>query len=280
MLRHIGRSLTELFGHTGIVPAPGGMQQSEALLTVEHGYQLGHDLVHVPCAEGAPHGDHELFPGRDAKLRLGLLLRLAAEFAAHRCAGDLDSVRVLIVPAAVLKADKHTVNVLCQHLRREPRHGVALMHEGRDMQLVRRRQHRVADISACAYDRVGLKLAYQLLRLMQRYRDVLYRVKVMRKTAQTVLTADVRDLQPLYAVALARHKLHLHLALRADKQHFRIGQQLAQPSRDRERGVNVSGSPAAGKDKFHIRSSFQPMVSMFPIYPSTHSGLSQAHRAV
>ena len=236
------------------------MQQAEALPAVEHGYHLCHDLVHVPRAEGAPYGDHELFPRRDAELRLGLLLRLAAELAAHRRTCYLDPVRVLIVPAAVLKADKHAVNVLGQHLRRKSRHSIALMHKGRDMQLVRRRQHRVADIAACTYDRVGLKLAYQLLRLMQRYRDVLYRVKVMHNAAQAVLAADVRDLQPLYAVALARHELHLHLALRADKQHLRIGQQLAQPSRDRERGVNVSGSTAAGKDKFHIRSSFQVVV--------------------
>ena len=165
------------------------MQQTEALLTVEHGYHLRHDLVHVPRAEGAPYGDHELFPGRDAKLRLGLLLRLTAKLAAHRRTGDLDPVRMLIVPAAVLKADKHAVNVLCQHLRRESRHGVAFMHEGRDMQLMRRRQHRVADIAACTDHRIGLKLAYQLLRLMQRYRDVLERVKVVRNAAQAVLTA-------------------------------------------------------------------------------------------
>ena len=57
------------------------------------------------------------------------------------------------------------------------------MHKGRDMQLVRRRHYRVADITARADDRVGRKLAYQLLRLMQRHRDVLERVKIMHNAA-------------------------------------------------------------------------------------------------
>ena len=74
---------------------------------------------------------------------------------------------------------------------------------------------------------------------------------------KTVAAAYVRDFERLYFVPLARHKLHLHLALGADEKYLAIGHKLTEAARDRKRGIYMSGGTAAGEDEFHKTISFR-----------------------
>ena len=58
--------------------------------------------------------------------------------------------------------------------------------------------------------------------------------------------------QTLYLITLARYKLHLHFIVCADEKHFDIGHKLLEFSRNRNGRIDMTGSSAAGKDKFHI----------------------------
>ena len=157
-----------------------------------------------------------------------------------------------VVLAAFLKAQHHAVHLVRKELCGQARDGVALVHEGGDVKLVRRREHRVADIAAGADHGVSPKVADDLFRLAGRARHVADRLEVPGDGVQIMAAHDVGHVKAADLIARARDKLHLHLAVDADEKKLTVGHELLESARNRQGGVDMSGGTAAGEDEFHI----------------------------
>ena len=255
------------------------MDEAELVKSAQHRDDLGHGVVHMPRAERAPDRNDQRLVCRETQLLFRRVLRVARERAANGRTGDDYALLLLIILFAVLKAKHYPVHMPRELLCREAGDGIALMHSGRNMQLGRRHEHRVADIAASADNGVGLEIADYLLRLMRGNCDVFQRLKIVHHCAETVPAAYVGYLQGLYLIALSRHELHFHLALGADEQHLAVRHQLAQPAGYRQRRIYMTGSAAAGEYKLHINTSLRILsfyfsmtsrdaLRMIPISPS------------
>ena len=248
--------LRQLFAHAGIVHLPGAVQQMEALGSVQKGDQLRHDAVHMARAQGAPHGDHQLFILGQTQLPLGLGLGIGRELAPHRGAGDDDLLRLGVILAALLKAHHDAVHQLGQHFGGQAGDGVALMDGGGNVELGSGLQHRVAHIAAGADDGVRLKVTDNGLGLPVGDNHVFQCCDIVRQCLKVLAPAQVGDFQGLDGIALPGHQVHLHFSLGAQKEKLAVRHQLFQPPGHSQGRIDMTGGTAAGKDKFHGETSF------------------------
>ena len=228
------------------------MDQAIAALSLHLGQHLGEDAVHVPRAQGAPDRDHQGQMGIQPQLRLGAVLGIAGKLPPHRRPRDGDLLRIGVMLPALLKAHQNGVHLIGQHPGGEAGEGVGLMHQRGNVQLHRRRQHRVAHIAAGADHRVGLKVLQYLFGRVLRGQHVLHGLHIVQHPGEGALPADVGDFEPADLVARPGHQIHLHLSLRAEEQKLALGHQLPQPSGHRQSGIHMSGGTAAGQNKSHL----------------------------
>ena len=120
--------------------------------------KLRHRAVHRVRPEAAPERDDELAPVVHAELFLRLLLADREEVAAHGRTGHDHLFGVLVVRAAVLKANHDAVAVGLQLSRRQPRHDVRLVHRRGDARLCAVAHEWIARVAAGADDQVGVKI--------------------------------------------------------------------------------------------------------------------------
>ena len=131
-------------------------------------------LIHLPRAKASPAGDDQrLVPKAERRARLRAV-RIEKALA-HRRPRDDDAVRVGILPPALREGDHDARDVLFDHPRRQPRHGVRLMHRRRDAESATHLQRREARIAARADDDIraeraddGLGLAHRAGHVQQR----------------------------------------------------------------------------------------------------------------
>ena len=130
------------------------------------------------------------------------------------------------------------------------------MDGGGDMELGSGLQHRVAHIAAGADDGVRLKVTDNGLGLPVGDSHVFQCCDIVRQCLKVLAPAQVGDFQGLDGIALPGHQVHLHFSLGAQKKKFAVRQQLLQPPGHSQGRIDMAGSTAASKDKFHWERPF------------------------
>ena len=245
-----------------------GVDVMERLLCRLKIKKLRRDAVHVPRAEAAPEGNDERAAVVHAELFLGLRLRLREEVAAHRRTGDDHAVLVLIIPPAVLKADKNAVAMVLEQSGRQPRNGVRLVHRRRNAARVAVAHDGIARVAARTDNEVGLKFIENGVRLTLRVHQIAHGDEVMAQLLRPKGAVEGRDVDRAERIGRVRDQVALQSALRADEEDAGLRVSLPQEACERQRGVDVSRRAAAGENNVH---AFRPPFFLAAVcFPPRH----------
>ena len=250
--RNAGRF--QLFRHVPVVMASRCVNQVEVPLPAHQRKHVHEGLVHMPRAEGAPHGHHQRHVRRKAEFRLGLFLRIQAEGAAHRGSAHPQVRDLVVILSALIVADENAAHMLGEQFGRQARNRVALVQQRRDPQFGGLVQHRIADVSARAQHGVGPELLQDPPRLVSGLDDVFHGGDVVPHIRQMMAPAQIGDVQGADGETVPRDQVHLHLALGPQEEDLAIRKKFPQPLCHSDRGIDVTRGPAAGKNKFHSRT--------------------------
>ena len=137
--------------------------------------------------------------------------------------------------------------MLREHLRRDARIRVLLVDHGRDAELLRRADHRAADIAAGADADIRLKLPDDLFCLRRGRENADDRLRVALDVLEGELALEAGDPDRAELEARRRNEALLHAALVADVQDLRVRLLFPEIARRRQRRVDVAGRAAARK---------------------------------
>ena len=211
------------------------------------GDKVYHLMVHSLRPKGTPVGQQQGAVVRKPQLLPGLLAGVLEEISPHRSAGDHHLRGVVVVAAALLKANHHPVYHLGQGLGGQAGHRIGLMHRGRDPPLGRRIHNGVRGISPRTHHQVGLELIQNGFRLSPRLLHIDQRPQVVGDVRRSQGAVEVGDGHRLDAVALLGHQTGLHPPIGPHKEDLRPRLSLLKNAGQRHCRVDVSGGPAAGK---------------------------------
>ena len=217
--------------------------------------EVQHMLVHESCAETAPEGDGQRPVIGESQLLPGLLPGLAEEVAPHRCAGDHDLLRVLIVLAALLEAHHDAPGIALQHFSGETGDHVGLVDCRGDALLGGVFHHGIAGVAAGTHHQIGAEIPEDGTGSGSGQRQIFKAFHVVGDARRGQGPLEAGDLDGAEVVPRLFDESPLHATGRSHEQHPQIRMPLLHIARQRQRRVHMARRAAAGKDHVHIASS-------------------------
>ena len=158
---------------------------------------------------------------------------------------------MLILVAALGKADENAVDLVADHARGKAGDGIRLVQRGRDMPVRRLMQDREAGVAARAEHDIRPEAVENFIRTMKCTTDRADGADVVHHVLRMKAAQEVGDRQRFDRKALARDEIGLHTVVRADKQDVAARLALAQQLCNGERRVDVAAGAAAGENDIH-----------------------------
>ena len=213
-----------------------------------------HGVVHFPGSLGAEGGKHHPFVLPDAKGLPGLGTVVEQELPPDGHSHHLSLFRVPVVLGAFRKADQHPVHPVRHHPGGQPRHGVAFMDAGGEMEPPGGLQRREAGVATSTDDHIRLKILQNTLAFGNGPGDKPRRTGVVPEGVHIQPPAEAGAGEAHKLIARLGHQLHFHVVA-ADKEDLSLRVAFFPYIGHGNGGIDVSRRSAAGKYHIHTDSS-------------------------